>query len=52
MILYIFKFDTLKVSNFFEWNVYMLLTEAGLKTLKDVIDFEKIDTLISRNNQN
>ena len=27
-------------------DVYRLLTEAGLKTLKDVIDFEEIDTLI------
>lgn len=42
----IFKFDTLKVSKFFGWDVYRLLTEAGLKTLKDVIDFEEIDTLI------
>lgn len=42
----IFKFDTLKVSKFFGWNVYSLLTEAGLKTLKDLIDFEEIDTLI------
>lgn len=42
----IFKFDTLKVSEFFGWKVYRLLTEAGLKTLKDVIDFEEIDTLI------
>ena len=25
---------------------YRLLTEAGLMTLKDVIDFEEIDTLI------
>jgi hypothetical protein len=42
----IFKFDTLKVSKFFGWGVYRLLTEAGLKTLKDVIYFEEIDTLI------
>lgn len=42
----IFKFDTLKVSKFFGWNIYRLLTEAGLKTLEDVIDFEEIDTLI------
>jgi len=27
-------------------DVYRLLTEAGLKTLEDVIDFEEIDTLI------
>lgn len=42
----IFKFDMLKVSKFFRWDVYRLLMEAGLKTLKDVIDFEEIDTLI------
>ena len=42
----IFKFDKLKVSEFFGWNVYRPLTEAGLMTLKDVIEFEEIDTLI------
>jgi len=47
----IFQFDTLKVSKFFGWNVYRLLTEAGLKTLKDVIDFEEIDTLIPEKNR-
>jgi len=47
----IFKFDTLKVSEFFGWDVYRLLTEAGLQTLKDVIDFGEIDTLIPQKNR-
>jgi len=42
----IFKFDKFKVSEFFGCNVYRPLTEAGLMTLKDVIEFEEIDTLI------
>ena len=48
---HIFQFDTLKVSDFFGWNVYRLLTEAGLKNLKDVIYFEEIDTLIPQKNK-
>ena len=47
----IFQFDTLKVSEFFGWNVYRLLTEAGLKTLTDVFYFEEIDTLIPEKNR-
>lgn len=48
---HIFKFDTLKVSEFFGWDVYRLLTEAGLQTVKDVIDFGDIDTLIPQKNR-
>lgn len=47
----IFQFDTLKVSEFFGWNIYRLLTEAGLKTLTDVLYFEEIDTLIPEKNR-
>jgi len=47
----IFQFDTLKVSEFFGWNVYRHLREAGLKTLKDLIFFEEIDTLIPEKNR-
>lgn len=48
---HIFKFDTLKVSEFFGWDVYRLLTEAGFKTIQNVIDFEEIDTLIPQKNR-
>lgn len=47
----IFQFDRLKVSEFFGWNVYRFLREAGLKTVKDLIFFEEIDTLIPEKNR-
>jgi hypothetical protein len=50
-MIHIFQFDTLKVSEFFGWDVYRLLTEAGLQTLKDVIYFGEIDTLIPQKNR-
>lgn len=49
----IFEFDTFQIDKFFGWDVSRRLTEAGFKTLKDLIfldekgliDFEEIDTL-------